>query len=233
MRSAHRCLGVGDRAALERDFPVAHRDHAAALHTAETHPPPPPSYTAAAAAHTHRPRHPSPPARAHLCYGAGYRHAVEKHGALVHAEHAAVAVLRTSATRRTRGEGVRPPPPSSSACDAQRTTRTMRNATTADPSYAARIACSMRSGPGVAPHAVQQAPSDVHQGRYHSTVLLPHGMGSMERLHAHQITLITTHRPTYSTAAHAFQTGCLSRAGGAWRRVTPQTKSELNFLATL
>jgi hypothetical protein len=37
-------LGVGDRAALERDFSVAHRDHAAtALRTTEPHPPPPPS----------------------------------------------------------------------------------------------------------------------------------------------------------------------------------------------
>jgi hypothetical protein len=132
---------------------------------------------------------------AHLCFGAGYRHAVEQRGALVHAEHAATAaavtVLRTSATRRTLGEGVRPPPPSSSTCDAQRTTRSMRNATTADPSYAACIACSMRSGPAVAPHAVQQAPSDVHQGRYHSTVHLPHGMQPM---HANEITLINTRR---------------------------------------
>ena len=53
-------FGVGDHAALERDFPVAHRDHAAVLRTAEPHPPPPPSLTA-----------PAPPTRigpdAHRC----------------------------------------------------------------------------------------------------------------------------------------------------------------------
>ena len=42
--SAHRRPGVGDRAALERDCPVDHRDHAAAvLRTAEPHPVPPTS----------------------------------------------------------------------------------------------------------------------------------------------------------------------------------------------
>ncbi len=224
MPSAHRRPGVGDRAALERDRPVAHRDHAAVLRTAEPHPPPPPSLTAPAAAHAHRPRHPSLPARAHLCFGVGYRHAVEQRGALVHAEHAA-AELRTSATRRTLGKGAVRLPHRAQCATRNAPQAPCRNATTADPSYAACIACSMRSGPGVAPHAVQQAPSVVHQGRYHSTVLQPHGM---ERVHAHQITLITTHRPTYSRAPHASQTGGLSRARAAWRRATPKTKSELN-----
>ena len=40
--SAHR-LRVGDRAAVERDCPVVHRDHAAILNTAEQHPRQPPS----------------------------------------------------------------------------------------------------------------------------------------------------------------------------------------------
>ena len=60
-------LGVGDRAALERDRPVDHRDHTTTiLRTAEPHPPPPPSLTAPApptriGPDTHR----CPPARTH------------------------------------------------------------------------------------------------------------------------------------------------------------------------
>jgi hypothetical protein len=46
--SAHRRLGVGDRAALECNFPVVHENHAAALRTAEPHPPPPLFLTAPA-----------------------------------------------------------------------------------------------------------------------------------------------------------------------------------------
>ena len=222
-------LGVGDRAALERDRPVAHRDHAAVLRTTEPHPPPPPSLTAPAAAHAHRPRHPSLPARAHLCFGARYRHAVEQRGALLHGDHAA-AVLRTSAARRTLGKGVRPPPPSSSMCDAQRTTRTMPEC-----DYSRPIQCSVHCvqhavGPRSraacsAAGTIRRAPRSIPLNRPYSP--------AMERVHAHQITLVTTHRPTYSRAPHASQTGCLSRAGAALCRATPQTKSELNFLATL
>ena len=107
-----------DRAALERDGPVGHGNHAAvALRTSRR-----------SHAYCNRPRPPTPapprtgPPRTHRCFGVRYRHGVEQRGALGHGEHAAIG-LRTSAShRRSATAKARPFAQSSSARAAARTT---------------------------------------------------------------------------------------------------------------
>ena len=149
-------------------------------------PKPPPLRTA----HAHRPRHASPPARAHICFGAGYRHAVEQHGALVHADHATHATLRTStsATRRTLGDGIARRPHRAQHATRNVRPRTMRDATSASAPPVQRAlrnvhrAIGRRNG---AAGSGQQAPCGGHQRRYHSTARLPH---RMDRVRANQHT---------------------------------------------
>ena len=191
MLSAHRRRGVGDRAALERDCPVAHRDHAAAaLRTAAPHLPSPASYIAPA---PHRPRA-SVPARiaarpcAHVlrCRISPRRRTAPRPSPCGSRRRSAAHERNAPHARRRH----RPPSPSSSTCDAQRTTHTMRDASTASAPPMQRALRNVQHVTGPRNRAAcsgQQAPCGGHQRRYHSTAHLPH---RKDRVRANQHTPI-------------------------------------------